>query len=145
MATASRTDGSVVSEGRAHIEGLEDPAEILRYLTSLTRQMRESYGDIMKLVLAAATHDAMAAEGLAVATKRYRGFDAFIAKRLAGLGALRRGMSVKDATDLIWFYLGYSGFFTLIDDNKWSYAKAEQWLASTVEEAVLDPSVRSAN
>jgi hypothetical protein len=54
-------------------------------------------------------------------------------------------MSAKDATDLIWFYLGYAGFFTLVDDNKWSYAKAEQWLSASVEQAILRPSVRPAN
>jgi AcrR family transcriptional regulator len=135
------SDGSVVTEGRTHIEGLNDPVEIIRYLTSMTRRMRESYGDIMKLVLATAPHDMAAADGLAVATKRYRGFEAFVAKRLADLGALREGMSAKDATDLIWFYLGYAGFFTLVDDNRWSYAKAEQWLSASVEQAVLRPSL----
>jgi hypothetical protein len=27
--------------------------------------------------------------------------------------------------------------------NKWSYARAEQWLSSTVEHAMLAPSVRT--
>ena len=46
----------------------------------------------------------------------------------------------RDATDVMWFYLGYAGFFTLVDDNKWTHAKAEQWLAAALEQAILKPS-----
>jgi AcrR family transcriptional regulator len=129
----------VVAEARERIENLDDATEMLRYLAGLTRRMREDYGDIMRVVIAAAPHDEIAAEGLALATARYRGFDAFVAQRLADLGALRDGMDADEATDILWFYLGYHGFFTLVDDNGWSYAKAERWLCSGVSRALLRP------
>src|SRR5262245_18715087 len=44
---------SVAGQGRAHIEKLTNPREIVRHLTSVTRSKQESYGDIMKVVLAA--------------------------------------------------------------------------------------------
>lgn len=82
----------------------------------------------MRVVIGAAPHDQTAAEGLALATSRYRGFDALVAQRLADLGALREGHDADDATDILWFYLGYAGYCTLVDDNGWSYPKAEKWL-----------------
>jgi AcrR family transcriptional regulator len=129
----------VVAEARERIQKLDDPIEIMRYLAALTRGMRQEYGDIMRVVLAAAPHDATAAEGLATATTRYRGFDAFVARRLAELGALRDGLDADDALDILWFYLGYAGLFTLVDDNGWSYTKAEQWLCAEACNALLGP------
>jgi AcrR family transcriptional regulator len=129
----------VVAEARQRIESMADPAEILRYLAAMTRQMRQDYGDIMRVVIAAAPHDKTAADGLALATSRYRGFDAFVAGRLADLGALREGMNADEATDILWFYLGYAGFFSLVDDNGWSYARAEKWLCAAVSQTLLRP------
>ncbi|CDO90888.1 TetR family transcriptional regulator [Mycobacterium triplex] len=128
-----------VAEAVQHIESLDDPAEILRYTTALTRQMRQDYGDIMRVVIAAAPHDGTAAEGLAIGTRRYRHGTEIVARRIAELGGLRDGLDAGAALDIIWFYLGYAGFFTLVDDNGWSYAKAEQWLCDAVSQAVLRP------
>jgi hypothetical protein len=90
--------------------------------------MREDFGDIMRMMLATAPHDPGAAESLATATSRYRCAFEPIAQRLAELGALRSGMDVAEAVDVLWFYFGYAGLFTLRDDNGWSYERAEQWL-----------------
>ena len=133
----------VVAQARERIENLDDPIEILRYLAELTRQMRQDYGDVMRVVIGVAPHDETAAEGLALATSRYRGFDAFVAQRLTDLGALREGLDADEATEILWFYLGYAGYFTLVDDNGWSYAKAEKWLYTAVSAALLDPDGRS--
>jgi hypothetical protein len=53
------------------------------------------------------------------------------------LGALREGVSPDEALDILWFYFGYAGFFTLVDDNGWPYAKAEQWLLAAASAALL--------
>ena len=129
----------MVAEARERIKKLDDPAEILQYLAAVTRGMRQDYGDLMRVVIAAAPHDETAAEGLALATGRYRGFDTFVAQRLADLGALRDGMDVEEATDILWFYLGHAGFFTLVDDNGWTYARAEEWLCTAASQALLRP------
>jgi hypothetical protein len=38
-------------------------------------------------------------------------------------------MDASYAVDVLWFYFGYASYFTLHDDNGWSYARAERWLA----------------
>ncbi|MFI7615863.1 TetR/AcrR family transcriptional regulator [Nonomuraea terrae] len=124
---------------RRRLEGLDDAAEIMRVVSGLTRQMREDYGDIMRVVLATAPHDPTAAEGLAIATHRYRDGTAVAARRLAELGALRDGVDADEALDILWFYFGYAGFFTLVDDNGWSHARAERWLLDAACRALLRP------
>jgi AcrR family transcriptional regulator len=128
-----------VETTQQRLEELEDAAEIIRVVAGLTRQMREDHGDIMRVVLATAPHDAMAAQGLAIATGRYRDGTAVAARRLAELGALRDGVDADEALDILWFYFGYAGFFTLVDDNGWSYARAEQWLLTAAGAALLRP------
>jgi hypothetical protein len=41
--------------------------------------------------------------------------------------------------DLLWFYFGYSSYFTRHDDNGWSYERAEHWLADQAIAALLSP------
>ena len=38
---------------------------------------------------------------------------------------------------MLWFYFGYSGFFTLMEDNAWSADRAEEWLREMAAIAVL--------
>ncbi|WAC92344.1 TetR/AcrR family transcriptional regulator [Mycobacterium sp. Aquia_213] len=122
-----------------HIASLDDPVEVLRFTTALTRQMRKDYGDIMRVVIAAAPHDGTAADGLALGTRRYRDGIGVAARRIAELDGLRDGIDAAEALDIMWFYLGYAGFFTLVDDNGWSYAKAEAWLRNAAGQALLNP------
>lgn len=77
------------------------------------------------------------ADTLATATDRYRKALVRIGRRLSNLGALRNGMDVNQAVDVLWFYFGYSGLFTLIDDNQWSYERAEKWLCHEASRALL--------
>lgn len=127
----------VVTEAAERIEKLDDPAELLRFLAEFTRTMRQDFGDIMRVVLATAPHDATAADGLRTATSRYRGGTALVARRLADLGALREGIDADEALDILWFYFGYTGFCTLVDDNGWTYTKAERWLLDAATHALL--------
>ncbi|MFJ2646206.1 TetR/AcrR family transcriptional regulator [Streptomyces sp. NPDC087420] len=129
----------IVAESRELIVGLTDPEEIMREPAAMTRAMRQDYGDIMRVVLDTAPHDATAAEGLATATARYRAGLGAVASHLAGLGALREDVGAGAALDVLWFYFGYAGFFTLVDDNGWSYPQAEAWLLTAATQALLRP------
>jgi hypothetical protein len=68
------------------------------------------------------------AAGLHRSTIRYRQAMEQIADRLAHLTALAPGMERQEAVDVLWFYFGYSGYFTLIDDNGWDLDRAQTWL-----------------
>jgi AcrR family transcriptional regulator len=102
---------------------LDDPAAILRTVAATCRNMREEFGDIMRVLLATAPHDRPVAASL---TDDWR-----------ILHALRDGMDVEQAVDVLWFYFGYSGLFTLRDENGWSYERGERWLGAQANWALL--------
>lgn len=44
---------------------------------------------------------------------------------------------LDEATDLLWFFFGYAGFFALTEDNGWSPRRAEEWLRDTAAFSLL--------
>ncbi len=115
----------------------DDPLAILRLIASAVRNMREEFGDILRVLLNTAPHDRAVFESLAIATTRYRKAFVPIAQRLMDLGALREGFDLDEAVDVLWFYFGYSGLFTLHDENGWSYERAERWRCNEASRALL--------
>ncbi|WP_204076340.1 TetR/AcrR family transcriptional regulator [Planotetraspora phitsanulokensis] len=131
------TTAPVVAATLERIERLDDPVAILRTVATVTREMRQEFGDIMRVMIATAPHDQAVAESLKTATARYRAGNAFAGRRLAELGALRPGLDAKGADDILWFYFGYSGLFTLVEDNGWTYSQAEEWLVEAAGRALF--------
>ncbi len=116
---------------------LSNPVDILRLVASTARGIREEFGDIVILMLATAPHDKDVSESLHLATSRYRASVRNVAQRLNALGALRQGMSEDQATDVLWFYFGYWGLYTLHHENGWDYDRAERWLCDAAVNALL--------
>jgi AcrR family transcriptional regulator len=131
------TADPVVEQTLRHIDTSTDSAAIIREVASASRTMREAHVDVIRVMLATAPHDAAVAAQERAATATYREALAPIAQRLVQLGELRPGITAADAVDLLWFYFGYSSYFTLHDDNNWSYERAEHWLADQAIAALL--------
>jgi AcrR family transcriptional regulator len=127
----------IVQTTIGRVEELDDPAAILSLVSATVRNMREESGDVMRMLLNTAPHDKAVFESLAIATTRYRSAFVPIARRLMDLGALREDLELTDAVDVFWFYFGYSGLFTLRDDNGWSFERAEHWLCREASRALL--------
>jgi AcrR family transcriptional regulator len=119
------------------IEVMDDPPAIVRLLANARRRTREEFGDLLRVLRTTAPHDEAVSESLQAATAQCRQAFTPVAHRLSALGALRDGMNVKQAVDVFWFYFGYSGLFTLHDENGWSYDRAEQWLCEEASRALL--------
>jgi AcrR family transcriptional regulator len=119
------------------VEGAATGYEVLDIVATTVRAMRDEWGDVMRIVLASAPVDVGAAERLDVATGRYREAMRIAARRLDRLDVLRGGLSVDDAVDVLWFYFGYAGYFTLTDDNGWSPDRAQAWLRDTAATELL--------
>ena len=137
------TTDPIVRATLASIDKMDDPGAIIRLVAASCRRMREQYGDIMRVMLTTAPHDQVVAEALATATARYRQAFLPIARRLAALGALHEDLDIDQAVDVFWFYFGYSGLFTLHDENGWTYERAEQWLCNEAGRALLRNPTRS--
>lgn len=136
LITAWTTD-PIVEQTLSHIDTSTDSVAIIREVAAASRTMREAYVDVIRVMLATASHDPAVAEQERAATAIYRQALVPIAQRLAQLGELRPGINAADAADLLWFYFGYSSYFTLHDDNGWSYERAERWLADQAIAALL--------
>ena len=104
--------------------------------------MREQFADVIRVMLTTAPHDPAVAAQLDSATSVYRAAFVPTAERLAQLGALRPGTNIGHAVDVLWFYFGYSSYFTLHDDNGWTYQRAEHWLAEQARRELLPPPTR---
>ncbi len=115
---------------------LNDPVEILRVVASTARSIREDFGDIVILMLATAPHDKDVSESLHRATDRYRKSIRAVVRHLIKLEALVEGMNEGHAVDVLWFYFGYWGLYSLHIENGWDYDRAETWLCEAAIDAV---------
>jgi AcrR family transcriptional regulator len=124
-------------EGRQAIDAAGDGRTIIRLLASGTRSLRVPWADVLRLLQATATYEPAAAAALDSATADYRAVLDRAARRLGELGDLRPGIDARHAGDVLWFYFGYSGLTTLVQEEGWSYDDAEAWLCARVEEYLL--------
>jgi len=131
------TTDPVVEATLGQIAEATDPDKVIDEVASASRRMREQFADVIRVMLSTAPHDAGVAGQLAEATAVYRGAFVPVAERLAQLGALRPGIDTGHAVDVLWFYFGYSSYFTLHDENGWSYRRAERWLAGQARRELL--------
>lgn len=127
----------IVEKTLTSLQKMESAESILSSVARASRTMREDYGDIIYVMLNAAPHDQVVADCLVIATNRYRQSFLTVAKNLVKLGALRPEHTLEDAADSLWFYFGYWGWYTLHNENKWSYDKAEQWLLKAALHSLL--------
>jgi AcrR family transcriptional regulator len=131
------TNSPVVAAAIDRIGQMEDPVAIFRLIAASSRHVHEEFGDIIRMILVAAPHDQSVSESFAAGATRCRLTFAPLAQRLSDLNALREGLDVNQAADVLRFYFGFSGFSTLHDENGWSYDRAEQWLFAEASRALL--------
>jgi hypothetical protein len=131
------TTAPAVETTLRQVDALEQPEAIIRLCAATCCAMRREFGDIVRVILNTAPHEPEVAQTLATATDRYRKALVRIARRLVKLGGLRNGVELNEVGDVLWFYFGYWGLFILVDDNGWSYDRAEKWLACQAIRALL--------
>jgi AcrR family transcriptional regulator len=120
-------DSPVTSRGREELPLLETAGEVVAYVGRANRLIREEHGVIIRILLATAALNSEIAVELKDATAGFRSFTSWVAGELTA-----RGVAGEQAwvADVVWFYFGYSGYFTLVDDNGWSFEEAERWLVA---------------
>jgi hypothetical protein len=63
-----------------------------------------------------------------------------VTRILSRKGALRPGLSVKTATDIMWTIASPRTHHNLVSQRKWTSNAYEQWLADTLARTLLEPS-----
>jgi len=119
------------------IRAQSDPKVVIDKVALIVRQLTERFSDIVYFMHDAAPNDPEVTANLAVATERYRASCTEAIKHLHKLRALRRGLSIQEGTDILWFFFGYWGYYTLHNENGWTYERAQSWLADAARQALL--------
>ncbi|GAB7036598.1 MULTISPECIES: TetR/AcrR family transcriptional regulator [Catenuloplanes] len=120
---------------QAGIGAATEPGEVLRLVVRASREAFAAWADLIRVVTDTAPHEPAAAESLRVSRQFQRDCLAAAARRLESLGTLR--LTVDEATDVLYYYLGNSSFFTLTGDNGWTLDGAERWLLGALHKALL--------
>jgi AcrR family transcriptional regulator len=125
------------AEFDAGMAALHDPHDVIRVVVEGTGSAFETWSPLMRQVIAAAPREPSVRESMEMAHAGLRRGLARTAGRLDELGALRSGMGVDEATDVLWFHLSNSAYFTLTDDLGWPLSRATAWLRRSLTAALL--------
>jgi len=119
-----------------HIGTVTDPGELIAFIVTTSATKFGQWSGLMRQVVAAAPREPAVRESLEIAHAGLRGGLAATARRLEALGALRPGLDADEATDVLWYFLGNSSYFTLTDELGWPLPRAEAWLTTQLEAAL---------
>lgn len=120
--------------------GETDPHRFLAAYAGLGRMLLGRLGPLLRVLLAGARSgepdllafvDTVNGERLIGTT--------MVARRLAELGALRPGLSVERARDVIWTLNSVEVWSLLTEQRGWSAAEYEEWVGRAMADAVLRP------
>jgi AcrR family transcriptional regulator len=127
----------VVHETLSAVRDCTTPQDAVRVTAHGVRVDNERYHDVIQVMAAAATLDETATATLVESDRRYRRALAQTAHRLQELHDLRPGMTLDQATDILWFYFGHQAWHLLVSDRQWSWDDAERWLGEQALTALV--------
>jgi AcrR family transcriptional regulator len=114
-----------------------DPREQLAGFARLAREVMARLAPIQRILLSAAGSDPQAATLLAEHTRQRQTGQARIAHALAKAGALRPGVTERDAADVIHALMSPEVYLLLTGDRRWSPDRYQAWLADTLSQQLL--------
>jgi AcrR family transcriptional regulator len=114
-----------------------DPHRVIAMWVGNARSILERVGPVMGVVRDAAVTDAdMAAQWDTNEAQRLAAYRT-LARLLDERDALQPGMSVADATDIIFALLGLETYLLLTTRRSWSAEKWQRWVTGTLTAALL--------
>ena len=114
-----------------------DAHEVVGVWIRNSRVIFERVAPIMTIVRDAAANDPEMAAQWEVNAKQRLTAHRMLAERLAHLQALRSGLSVDEATDIIYALISLEVYVLLTTERDWTSARWEAWITGTVIGAVL--------
>jgi AcrR family transcriptional regulator len=122
-----------VAERQWYLEVLEepDPARQLRLNARNSRAGKLRIGTVVEVIRSAAGADPDIAELWARIGTEYRANQREIVESIAGKGALREGLDVDHAADILWAVNHPTVWELLVGQRGWTPERYEQWCADT--------------
>lgn len=116
---------------------IADPRMLLTAIAAVYRGANERAFELFEIMRKAAAADPVIEERRRNGTEARRRDQLPVARELERQGALRRGVSEREAADVLWLYSSHDVYRLLVHDSRWSPARYERWLASTLVDALL--------
>lgn len=114
-----------------------DPVRLLTHYAKIARRIRERTIDIAEIVRGAATADPeIAALRRGLRESRLQD-NREVAEALAARQALAVGITVEQATDLLWTLDSTETYWMLVAERGWSPDEYEEWLGSVLIHSLL--------
>ncbi|NMO54052.1 helix-turn-helix transcriptional regulator [Actinoplanes sp. TBRC 11911] len=127
-----------VGETRTALAAATDPVEVIRLTGEGVRLTHERHWDIVTRLFPQAQSEAAAAEVYQRILDTYQEALGRTAERLDQLGALKPGITVPEALDILWLYLGEGAWLALCRDRGWSLERARDWLTAAAAAALIE-------
>ena len=115
----------------------QDPREAVGILVEMTRTFMEQTGDVFVALMSAAPIEPDVAAAWEKANRNHRTGAQFVARKLVDLGALRDGVSVERAADVLAGLSWGTTWLQFIQVYGWSFDECEAWLKVTLAELLL--------
>jgi AcrR family transcriptional regulator len=136
----SGADAPVPAEARDYVRAIRaepDAARKLAIYAGAVRAILERLAPFVRAVHAAApAHPEVASVWAEISARRARNMR-LLAADLAATGALRPGLSVEEAADVIWATNAPELYYLLVGERGWSPARYEAWLADAWRRLLL--------
>ncbi|HSZ41641.1 MAG TPA: helix-turn-helix domain-containing protein [Trebonia sp.] len=133
-------DRTIPLPDREHVRALRadpDPRRQLAGFAAIARDVNGRGGNAYRILASAAGSDQHAAELLADYTRQRQDGQGQFACSLARLGALRAGMSERDAADIFHAIASPDVYQLLVADRGWSPDRYQEWLTATLVDQLL--------
>jgi AcrR family transcriptional regulator len=124
--------------GVAEIQAEPDPRHKIRMFARVVRQLQERLAPIWAIVQEAAAGDAELASLIRELNERHVGNMRLFVEHLATAGALRTGLSIDLAADVVWATNSPEFYGLLVRGRGWTGDTLERWLADAWEQLLLD-------
>ncbi len=137
---ALQGEGDIPAEFRSdQLHDLTDPVEIVAQWGTLTAEVAPLVAPILLLIRDAAATDPEIAALIDEMDNERRARMAENARRLHDAGHLRVGISLDEATDVLWTYSAPELFELLVLRRKWSTQRFGRFVAEAITNALLRP------
>jgi AcrR family transcriptional regulator len=127
-----------IAELSRQLRAADDPRAILALGARISRQLQERSGDLVEALVSAAAVEPEAAAAVEDGMTRHRAGTEAAARRLAKLGALRDGVSVRQAAATLAVLSSLTVWSQLRHQHGWSFDECERWIEESTARLLLD-------
>jgi AcrR family transcriptional regulator len=114
-----------------------EPTELIRLTVAQNRSVHQSCGDIIAAIHSGAAVDSTLAAVLAEGLRRHDDGMRWVTGKLQAAGALRPGLTAKQAVGLLSVLCSVETFADLITRHGWTEDQCETWTASALRRLLL--------